>query len=145
MNEIIETRIIGAVKELLTGRGNELLGELQIQIPLVEFSEYRGGNVVVPGIALASCERTEKERIIRQDAYTLSITFTLPETEESEYLCYVYGAVVGKAIGENPTLGGVADRAVVTGKKYFQPNTPHCGENWGIVVTVRVTVEAINN
>jgi len=140
MKDFIEPRIIGAVRELLTGRGNELLGELQLQIPQIEFSEYQGGNVVVPGIALASCEQTEKERIIRQDAYFMSITFTLPESEDSEYHCYVYGAVVGKAIGENPTLGGVADRAVVTGKKYMQPNKPYCGDGWGIIVTLRVTV-----
>ncbi|MDR2407605.1 MAG: hypothetical protein LBE13_05795 [Bacteroidales bacterium] len=32
-----------------------------------------------PIISLSTCERSEKERIIRLDACTLTITFTVPE------------------------------------------------------------------
>jgi hypothetical protein len=45
---------------------------------------------------------------------------------------------------EEPTLGGVVDRAVVTGKKYVAPKKKDCGESWSLVVTVRVTVEGMN-
>jgi hypothetical protein len=36
----------------------------------------------------------------------------------------------------------VADRAVLTGKKYIPPKTAYCGEGWQAVFTLRVTVEA---
>jgi hypothetical protein len=91
-------------------------------------------------VALASCERTEKERIVLLDAYSLTVTFTMPENPESELYCYAYATAFDKALGEDVTLGGVADRAVITGKKYNQPKKPHCGEDWEVVVTVRVTV-----
>ena len=145
MEDLIEMRIISAVRELLSGKVNELLGDMQFSIPLVEFGNYRGGDVVVPAIALSSCERSEKERIIRLDAYSLSITFTVPETEDSELFCYAYSAAVCKALELNPTLGGVADRAVITGKKYIEPKKSNCGEGWQMIVTLRVTVETISN
>jgi hypothetical protein len=141
----IEEAIIGAVKSLLAGRVNELLGDMQFAILPVEFSDYRVGAAVVPVIALASCERTEKERIIRLDAYSMTITFTLQETPESELYCYAYAAAVCKALGGNPTLGGVVDRAVVTGKKYNPPKKAYGGNEWEVVITLRLTVEGVNN
>jgi len=145
MNDLIELQIITAVRELLSGKVNELLGDLQFFIPLVEFGNYTGPDVVVPVVALASCERTEKERIIRVDAYTVTITFSLPDMEESEFNCYAYSAVVGKALELNPTLGGIADRVAITGKKYIEPKKANCGEGWQMIVTLRVTVETISN
>ena len=141
MEDFIEMRIISAVRELLSGEVNELLGDMEFSIPLVEFGNYRGGDVVVPAVALSSCEQSEKERIIRLDAYSLSITFTVPETEDSELFCYAYGSAVCKAFELNPTLGGVADRAAVSWKKYSQPKTAGCGGNWEVVISLRITVE----
>jgi hypothetical protein len=141
MKDFIEQRIISAVRELLTEMVNELLGDSEFVIPLVEFGNYCGGSAVVPVIALSTCERSEKERIIRLDAYFLTITFTLPETPESELHCYAYSAAVSMAFYDNPTLGGIVDRAVVTGKKYLSPKKQHCGEGWGVVVCLRVTIE----
>jgi hypothetical protein len=143
--KFIEQQIIEAVRWLLTGRVNEVLENWQFLIPLFEISEFQGRSAVVPVIALALCERTEKERIIRQDAYSMTISFTLRETPESELYCYGYAAAVCKALGENPTLGGVVDRAVVTGKKYIPPKKAYGGEEWEVVITLRVTVEGINN
>ena len=145
MWDSVEQRIIKAIRGLLTGRVNELLGELQFHIPLIEFGDYCGGSVIVPVITLASCERTEKERIILMDAYSLTITFTLPETPESELHCYAYSAVVCKALEENPTLNGIADRVGITGKKYVQPKKVGCGEGRQITISLRVTVESMRN
>jgi hypothetical protein len=64
----VEEAIIGAVKRLLSGRVNELLGEMEYPIPPVEFGNYRGGSVIVPVISLSTCERSEKERVIWLDA-----------------------------------------------------------------------------
>jgi len=143
MNDFIEMQIIEAVRGLLSGKVNELLGDLQFSIPLIEFSGYRGADVVVPAVALSSCEQSEKERIIRLDAYSLTITFSLPENEDSEFFCYAYGSVVSKAIELNPTLGGLVDRAVVSWKKYNQPKAANCGGNWEIMISLRITVEGI--
>jgi hypothetical protein len=140
----VEEAITGAVKRLLAGRVNEILGEAEFPIPPVEFGSYRGGSVVVvvcsPVISLSTCERTEKEWIIRLDAYTLTITFTVPEHQAGERSCYAYATAVDRALGEDPALGGVAERAVLTGKKYVEPKTPQCGDYWNVVLTLKVSV-----
>jgi hypothetical protein len=59
--------------------------------------------------------------------------------------CYGYASAFEKALKENVTLGGIADRAVITGKKYVQPKKPNCGEGWGLMLTLRVTTEQMNN
>jgi hypothetical protein len=78
-----------------TGRVNELLGETEYPIPPVEFGSYRGGPAVVPVVTLSACERSEKERIIRLDTYTMTITFAVPEHPSDqrsvgERNCYAY-------------------------------------------------------
>ena len=91
---------------------------VQFSVPLIEFKDYGCGAASAPVISLSSCELTEKERVIRQEAYLLSVAFEMPDMLESEYCCYVYSAAFCMALRDNPALGGVADRAVVTGKKY---------------------------
>jgi hypothetical protein len=142
----IEEIIINSLKSLLSGRANELLEEMEYPVPPIEFGTYRGGSVVVPAISLSTCERSEKERIIRLDAYTLTITFTVPEWPCGERNCYAYASSAATALGENPTLGGVVDRAELTGKKYVPPKHPGMGGDWETVLTLRVAVEGtINN
>ena len=141
MKDFVETRIIKAIRGLLTGRVNEILRDDEFTVPIIEIGEYGCGYAVAPVIALSSCEKTEKERIIRLDAYSITITFDLPETFEAESQCYAYTAAVCMALKENPTLGGIADRAVVTGEKYTAPKKPHCGEGWRLAISLRVTVE----
>jgi hypothetical protein len=143
MKNFIEQQIITAVRELLSGKVNELLGETESIIPLIEFGEYRSGSAVVPVITLASCERTEKERIIFLDAYSLTITFNLEEKPESELYCYAYSGAVSRALYDDPTLGGVADRAVITGKKYVPPKKANCGQGWELNISLRITVEGM--
>jgi hypothetical protein len=108
----IEQQILTAVRGVLAGRVNEILGEMECAAPLVEFGGYAGGSVVVPVISLSTCDRSEKERIIRLDTYALTVAFSVPESPESETYCYAYAAAVEKALGENPALGGVVSRAV---------------------------------
>jgi hypothetical protein len=103
---------------------------------------------VVPVIAISVCERSEKERIVIQDAYTLTIAVTVPESlsEQSsvaERNVYAYGWAVDLAVAGDRTLGGVVDRAVLTGKKYRAPKAPYFGENWEVVITLRLTVERL--
>ncbi|GHV82266.1 hypothetical protein AGMMS49991_08240 [Spirochaetia bacterium] len=138
----VEEAIISSVKRLLTGRVNEILGELEFPTPLIEFSGYVGGSSVVPVISLTACELTEKERIVRLNAYSLTISLALPESPDSELYCYAYAAAVDRAAAEDPALGGVASRAVLMGKKYTPPKKPHCGDGWEVVLSVQVTVES---
>jgi len=145
MENFIELQIIDAVRGLLLGKVNELLGDLGFFIPLIEFGNYNGTDVVVPMVSLSTCERSEKDRLILLDAYSVSITFSLPDTEENEFNCYAYSAVVGKALELNPTLGGIVERAVITGKKYIEPKKQGCGQEWQLNITLRVTVETIRN
>ena len=144
-NEFIEQRIINAVRGLLTGRVNELLREAQFTIPLVEFGDYSGDNSVVPVITLASCERTEKERIIQLDIYSMTVSITFPEGAEGELYCYAYSGAFGRAIYDDPTLGGVTERTVSTTRLYIQPKKQHCGEGWRLQITLRIVVEGMGN
>jgi hypothetical protein len=148
----IDDILLNSVKKLLAGRVNEWLGEAAYPIPPVEFgrSGYTGlpGGVyaVTPVVRLSTGERSEKERIVRLDAYTLTITFTVPEHPSDqrsvgERNCYAYASSVAAALGEDPTLGGIADRAELTGKKYSPPKCAGMGEEWGITLTLRVIVE----
>jgi hypothetical protein len=144
MKDFIEKQIIEAVQKLLTGRVNEVLENWQFLIPLFEISEFQGRSAVVPVIHLSGCERSEKERIIRLDAYSMTISFSLRETPESELYCYAYATAVCKALGENPTLGGIVDRAVVTAKKYIPPKKAYGGNEWEVIISLRATVEQVN-
>ena len=144
MKDFIEQRIIAAIRELLTKRVNEILRDEEFPAPVIEFGDYQGGGSVVPVVALSSCEKSEKERIIRLDAYSLTITFSLPETFETESHCYAFAGAVCMALKENPTLGGIADRARITGEKYTPPKTRNCGHNWEVVISLRITVEGIS-
>jgi hypothetical protein len=137
----IEEKIFNSVKKLLSGRVKEFLGETECPLPPIEFGNYRGGSVIVPVITLSTCERTEKERIIRLDAYTLTITFVVPEGPEAERNCYAYASSVATALGDDPTLGGAVDRAELTGKKYILPKQGGTGGDWTVVLTLRITVE----
>jgi hypothetical protein len=87
--------LLNSVEKLLLGRVNELLGEMEFHIPPIEpeFRQsrnstafYEGGSVVFPVITLGACERSEKERVVRLDAYTLTITFTVPELVGKRYV-----------------------------------------------------------
>ena len=144
MNEFIEQKIINAVKKLLTGKFNDILREFDFQIPFVEFGIFRGVNVIAPLVSLASCEQTEKERIVKQDTYTVTVTFPVLDTVESELFCYAYAAAFQKALCDDVTLGGVADRAVITNKKYVQPKKVNCGMDWELIISLRIIVEGLN-
>jgi hypothetical protein len=139
----IEEILLNSVKKLLSGRVNALLAETEYPIPPIEFGTYRGGSAVAPVISLSTCERTEKERIARLDAYSLTITFTVPEHPAGDRNCYAYAASVATALKENPTLGGAVDRAELTGKKYSLPKCAGTGADWGITLTVRITTEGV--
>jgi hypothetical protein len=139
----IEESMVGEVKRLLSGRVNELLEAAEFPVPLVEFGRYRGGDVAVPVIELSGGERTEKERIVRAEAYGLTIAFVVPEMPEGERRCYAYAAAVATALGEDTTLGGVVDRAELTGKRYSPPKQPGIGGEWGLNLTLRITKEGI--
>jgi hypothetical protein len=143
MKYCIEKQIIDAVKKLLTGRVNELLSELDLHVPLIEFSDYQGSFIVVPVVNPVSCEQSEKERIIKLDVYSLSVHFSFPDTAESELFCYLFSGAFNEALNEDPTLGGIADKAVLTEKKYLPPKTKKSGDSWEIVISLRITVEEI--
>jgi hypothetical protein len=142
----IEESIVGGVKGLLVGRVNELLGEAEFAVPPIELGRYRGGDVAVPVIRLSTGERTEKERIVRAEAYSLTIAFVVPDVPSDqrsvgERRCYAYAAAAVTALGEDPTLGGVVDRAELTGKRYSPPKQPGAGGSWELVLSLRITTE----
>jgi hypothetical protein len=147
----VEEALLGAIRKMLAGRVNEFLEETEYSIPTIEFGqsgftglspEFRHSrNSTMPSIGLSTCERTEKERIIGMDAYTLTIAFTVPEHPDGERCCYAYTAAVATVLGEDPTLGGVADRVELTGKKYSPPKCAGTGADWGIELKIHILVD----
>jgi hypothetical protein len=96
----MEESIIGAVKALLVGRVNEVLGEAEFSVPPIEFSERQGGSYAIrPEIQLCECKRTEKDRIVRLDVYSLAVSFSVPGSD-GERTCYAYAAAVDAAVAE---------------------------------------------
>ena len=138
----IEEILLNSLKKLLSGPVNELLGDTKYPVPPIEFGRsLAGGYTVTPVLRLSTCERSEKERIIRLDAYTLTVAFTVPEWPGGERNCYAYASSVAAALKENPTLGGIVDRAVLTGKKYTPPKQSGTGGDWEVILTLRIVVE----
>jgi len=141
MKDFVEQRIIAAVRELLEKRVNGILQDVKIAVPMIEFGGYSGDTVVSPVINISSCERTEKERILLVDAYTLTISFSFPGNDSSEYCCYAYAVAVETALLEKPALKGVANRVAVTDKKYNRPKSKNYREGWELVLTLKITKE----
>jgi hypothetical protein len=138
----IEEILLNSLGKLLSGRVNELLGETEYPIPPIEFGRSPSGVYAVsPVLRLSACERSEKERIVLLDAYTLTIVFTVPEWPSGERNCYAYAASVAAALKENPTLGGAAGRAELTGKRYVPPKHPETGGDWEVELKIRAIVE----
>ena len=143
MKDFIETRIITAVRELLSGKINELLQKSQFTVPMIETDNYGYANSIVPVITFASCEQTEKERIIRLEAYTVTMTFVIPDSIESELYCYAYSGATSRALYDNPTLSGAVNRVTIVGKKYQPPKAKNCGDDWILTITLQLTIEGI--
>ena len=137
----IEQQIIDAVRKLLAGKTNEKLNNWDFFFPLIEFPACSGPNAITPVLSLSSCEQTEKERIIRQSAYAMAISFSVPETPDSELSCHAYANAFGIALGEDAALGGIANKAAITGMKYIPPKKPNCGMDYELIISLRITVE----
>jgi hypothetical protein len=142
----IEEKLLNSLKKLLSGRVNELLEETEYPIPPIEFGSYRGGSAVVPVLSLSTCERSKKERIIRLDAYTLTVTLNVPEYPSDqrsvgERNCYAYAWATTTALRDDPSLDGIVSRAVLTGKKYVPPKQNGTGGDWMVVLTLRIVLE----
>jgi len=145
MKEFIELQIVAAVRKLLTEKVNEIIEKWDVFLPLVEIGGYKGGTAVNAVYLLSSCERSEKERIINIDCYSLTVNFSMPETPDSELYCYAYGNAFDKALGLDKTLGGVVDCASITAVKYVPPKKIGCGQEWEVVISMRITVEQMRN
>ena len=140
----IEIQIIEAVKNILSGRVNEIVNEWAENLPVIEFGNYQSDKVITPVITLDYCEQTEKDRIIKHDAYNLTINISLPEMKEGEYFCYAYNSAISLALYQNPTLNSVANTVTPVKKKYIPPKSVKCGEGWAITLIYKVTVEEMS-
>jgi hypothetical protein len=136
---IIEFDILHAIQNLLTGAVNRFLEEQEYDTPLIEL----GGGApdrVVPEIRIVGGERSEKDRVIRLDVFSVTITLRVPE-ENGERSCYTYAAGIDRAISRDPTLGGVIDQAAMIKRSYQGPKVQHIGEGWEAVFTLWLTIE----
>jgi len=73
----------------------------------------------------------------------LTVTFPVFDTVESELFCYAYADAVNKVLADDVTLGCIADRALITEKKYVPPKKSDCGLEWELNISMRITIEAV--
>jgi hypothetical protein len=137
-----EEMLLEMTAELLGGAVNFYLNELDEAVPQFEIDVRHklGGYGVVPDIDISECELSDKERVIKLQAYTLKISFCV-KGSENKRLLYVYAYAIEQAINDDVTFGGVADRVMLTHKKFNQVNA----DTWEIVLSVRATIETIRN
>jgi len=113
----IEERVLDGIWALLLGDVNEALVGLQRQVAL--FERRRGGSLGGFGcqaeVALLDVERTEKERFLKIDAFTVTVEFaaSLPD-------CYVYAWALDEALRQDATLGGLVDNVVFVSRRYLK-------------------------
>jgi hypothetical protein len=133
-----EEMLLEMTAELLSGGVNFYLNELDETVPLFEIDGQHklGAYGVKPDIDISDCELSEKERVIRLQAYTLTITFCVKSFEHKRLL-YIYAYAIEKAIACDPTFGGVADRVALIHKKYSKRDAGM----WEIAISVRAVIE----
>jgi hypothetical protein len=94
----IEEEIEGCFLWLLDEPVNCFLQKMELNAPPLDVCDKPGRGAVYPDVFLSECERTEKEQIIRIDAYSVSITFPVPDSEEADVYCFAYAAAFEKAL-----------------------------------------------
>jgi hypothetical protein len=114
----VEEKILGAVWVLVLNGMNDVLENIDDDVPALEKrgSALAGDCVKRPvsgSVGLEKVERTEKERIVRLDAYRVVVTITASESD-----CYRYAYALEKAIGDDVTLCGVAENVLFENKVY---------------------------
>jgi hypothetical protein len=135
----VEERILGAVWVLVLDGVNDELLKMDDDVPELEM---RGGclagaayvkHPVRGTVGLEAVERTEKERIVRLDAYRVIVTLNA-----SERYCYRYAYALEKAIENDVTLGGIVERVLFEKKVYKKTLN-----GMDAVFTLRITVEGV--
>jgi hypothetical protein len=132
----IEEKILGGVWELVLNGVNDALESIDDDVPAVERrGDCLAGDYVkrrMNGtVGMKAVQRTEKERIVRLDAYAVEVTFNASLED-----CYRYAYALDKAIEADATLGGLADRVLFV-KKVYNKGIYGCEA----VFSLRVTVE----
>jgi hypothetical protein len=139
----IEEKILGAVWGLVLDRVNDVLESVDDDVPALE---KKGNGLVgdyvkrpVSGsVGLVKVERTEKERIVRLDAYRVVVTVNASEAD-----CYRYAYALDKAIENDVTLGGVAENVLFEKKDYKKISGGVKDGGCEAVFSLRITAEAL--
>jgi hypothetical protein len=129
MRDLIKKQIFDVVRGFLLGRVNTELAGTDYHVPLIKFKGSKGKTAIVSDI-----------EILVHDTFSVTVTYTLPETPESEFYCYAYGSAFCIAVKKDPTLGGVVEQAVVSEKKYVSPNTENSRREWQAVITLQIAI-----
>jgi len=143
-HEPMETRIAAALERLLTDEVNKLLEALPVQLAPIELGEYSGAEIARASIAIASSQRTEKERVVLLDAYAIEIRYSVFDRggREAGRLLPYYTACIRKAIRRNGTLGGLVDRIALLETRHEPAGKGFPADHWTGTARLRATAEA---
>jgi hypothetical protein len=87
-------------------------------------------------------ELTEKDRILKNEAYLMQLTITFAGKHQARQ-AYRYAAAVGHLLDEYPTLYAACRRAVLQTKEYRIPRLPGDTETSGVKLTIRAVIEGL--
>jgi hypothetical protein len=132
----IEEKILGGVLELLLTGVNGVLAEIDDDVPPVE--RPGAARPCRCAVELAAAERTEKERIVRLDAYAVKVTFYGSEAD-----CYRYGYALNKAVEADWTLGALAESVCFERKVYKKTAGGVKADGCEAVFSLKIIIEAL--
>jgi hypothetical protein len=102
---MIEERIIEAVWDLLTRGVNFYLADLDTVVKMLDRPEpgLMGKYGLRPEVVLKTCDAEERERVLRQEVFTVAVKINAAEMD-----CYFYTYGIKRALDDDRTMGGVA-------------------------------------
>jgi len=107
-----------------------------------ECAELPLGELPSAVIAVKKGELSEKDRILKNEIYMLSVTIGYAGRDLAKQ-GYRYAAAVGQLVDDYPTLYGACRRALVKEKEYLSGRFLGDGEMASVRVTIRAVIERI--
>jgi len=136
----IEEMIIDAVWDFLKGKVNQMIVTevTATQLPVIWNTKKKG--TVVPVVTVRTCKGTKKEKDINLDAYSVKISFTIPEGPLTELHCYYYGYAICVALIKDFTLNGNVLFMGVNENNFISTSKIACDEDREFTIRLRALI-----
>ena len=136
----VEIELLERLEILFLGRVNELLYDEEAR--LAPFRDFSGVGLashdkIRAGLNIDECEQTEKERLLKMCAWTITIDFKV--RDDGERKRFYYGTALEQALFEDRTLGGLAASISLIKTKYSRLGI----DSYEIIMTLRASAQQL--